>query len=402
MEFKELKDFEAFTGLSHRCYPGMKLTSAEEQERYTEHRRKMAGHKDVHPVGLYDGGSLVGGYFAYDHKIQVYDTKVKGAGIGTVAVDLPYKKQGHAKRIITKFLLDARKNGRILAHLYPFQPGFYQKMGFGIGPELSVYQFHPSQLPTFETTLDVQVLTRDHLDDVRTCYHTWVDQTHGATDIPSYGFAFLEKPEQHTVGVQNEGKLEGYMSFEFKAGSHFLENDLHVRNFFYTTKAAYQALLTQLHNQKDQVRSVSFPTFDEDFSFTLDDPVHVENRLIHSIYHKTAEQGRGLMYRIIDIPAFLESVKHHTFGRDTIRIGWTVKDSLLGETYKEVWQFAAGRPSVTKEEAEVQIELDIGSFSSLMMGCVSLPALEKAGKANVSKPVDLFNQLEKPQCWTFF
>ncbi|WP_281659186.1 GNAT family N-acetyltransferase [Halobacillus sp. Cin3] len=402
MEFKQLKDFEAFTDLSRRCYPGMNLLTVEDQERYTTHRRKISGYEDVHPVGLYDGSSLIGGYFAYDHRIQVYDRKVEGAGIGTVAVDLPYKKQGHAKQIITKFLLDARKDGRIVTHLYPFQPSFYQKMGFGIGPELSVYQFHPAHLPSFESSLDVQMLTADHIEDVHTCYQTWAGRIHGATDIPPYGFTFLEKPEQHTIGVRNKGRLEGYMTFEFEAGGHFLENDLHIKNFFYTTKEAYQTLVTQLHNQKDQVQSVRFPTFDEDFSFTLHNPVHVENHLIHSIYHKTAEQGRGLMYRIMNIPAFLDAVTYHSFGRDTIRVGWTVKDSLLGETYEGVWQFAAGRPSPTKEEAEVHIELDIGSFSSLMMGCVSLQSLEKSGRATVSKPVDLFNHPEKPQCWTFF
>ncbi|WP_226584657.1 enhanced intracellular survival protein Eis [Halobacillus litoralis] len=402
MSFKELKDFDAFTELSHRCYPGMKLNTREEKERYTQHRRKMAEKEEIHTIGLYERGSLAGAYIAYDHQMNVYGTKVKAAGIGTVAVDLPYKKQGHAKRIIQKFLSDAREEGRIVTHLYPFQPAFYKRMGFGLGPRLSTFQFHPSQLPGYDTELSVEVLRNDQLEEVRTCYHDWAGASHGSTDIPDYGFTFLEKEHLHTIGVRKDNTLVGYMTFEFKEGAHFLQNDLYVTNFFYTTNEAYRALIQQLHNQKDQVRSIHFPTFDNDFAFMLEDPAHIDQQLIFSIYHKAATEGRGLMYRIIDIPAFLEKIRKHQFGTDTIRIGWKVTDTLLDETYESVWQFAAGRPSLTDQPAEATIEIDIGSFSSLLMGCVTLESLEKSGAAVTDKAIRLFQHPHQPKSWTFF
>ncbi|WLR47980.1 hypothetical protein LC065_01410 [Halobacillus litoralis] len=73
-----------------------------------------------------------------------------------------------------------------------------------------------------------------------------------------------------------------------------------------------------------------FPTFDQEFAYSLNDPVHVDEQLIFSIYHKVSEEGRGLMYRILDIPAFLEKIGEVSFGTDTVKIGWKVKDSFFG------------------------------------------------------------------------
>jgi predicted acetyltransferase len=161
-------------------------------------------------------------------------------------------------------------------------------------------------------------------------------------------------------------------------------------------------LIQFLHNQKDQVRSVYFPTFDQEFAHMLSDPVHLDEKLIFSIYHKVSEDGQGLMYRIVDIPAFLEKIADVSFGSETIRIGWKVTDTFLNETYEAVWQFTDGKPAPTEEDAEVKVELDIASFSSLMMGCVSLQSLLRNGSAVSDGRVDLFQQLKQPECWTFF
>ena len=140
----------------------------------------------------------------------------------------------------------------------------------------------------------------------------------------------------------------------------------------------------------------------------LDDPTHVDQDLIYTIYHKTSEAGQGLMYRIVDIPRFLDGVKHHSFGNATVRIGWKVHDSLLEEDYHEVWKFEEGKPSETDEPADVTISLGIGEFSSLLMGCATLQdflysgAVEVSETEAVSKAISLFAYPIEPECWSFF
>ncbi|WP_164908509.1 GNAT family N-acetyltransferase [Halobacillus litoralis] len=406
MYFKEIENFTAFTELSQRCYPGMALDTKEEKDRYMKHREKMAQEHTIRHIGLYDEENLIGAFIEYDHQMNVHGASVQAAGIGTVAVDLPYKKQGHAKRIVKQFLQDARKNGCVIAHLYPFQPTFYKKMGFGLGSSLATYQFRPVQLPIFEGALPVETLNSADIIEVRNCYQKWAGRTHGATDIEEYGFSFLERENLHTFGVRKEGDLEGYVTCEFKGGKHFLENDLYIKNFFYTSREAYQALIQFLHNQKDQVRTIHFPTFDKDFSYLLNDPVHTDENLIFGIYHKTSVQGKGLMYRVLDMDGFIEKTNPNRFGEETVRVGWKVADTLLEETYDRVWQFTKGEASLTDDPAEVTVTIDIGNFSSLMMGCVTLESLLNSGSASVEgeeeKVLNLFQGLQTPQCWTFF
>ncbi|TGB03833.1 GNAT family N-acetyltransferase [Halobacillus salinus] len=411
MNFEQMKDFSAFTELSQRCYPGMKLNSKEEKERYTEHREKMNKEETIRTIGLYDQEKLVGGYIEYDFISNLYGSKVNSAGIGTVAVDLMNKKQGNAKRIIRKFLHDARQNRRPLAMLYPFQPSFYKRMGFGLGPRLHTYRFHPSQLPAFQDTLGTVELGEEDISAVSKCYNEWAHTTHGVScDKEAYAFSFLKKDDRHTVGVFEDGELTGYVTFEFQQleEGHFLQNDLIVSNFFYNSIKAYQSLLQFLHNQKDQVRSILFPTFDDRFSMILDNSCHIDETLIFSIYHKTSEAGQGLMYRIVDIPSFLESIQDHSFGDETIRIGWKIEDTLLDEHYEAVWQFEGGKPSLTDQPAEVTLELGIGEFSSLLLGCTSLKDILYRGAVKYDeadafeKSLELFDNPLEPECWTFF
>ncbi|WLR47979.1 hypothetical protein LC065_01405 [Halobacillus litoralis] len=75
----------------------------------------------------------------------------------------------------------------------------------------------------------------------------------------------------------------------------------------------------------------------------------------------------------------------------------------MDETYDAVWQFTNGKPEATNGEAEVTIEMDIGHFSSLIMGCVSLESLLRSGAAvSDGRTVALFQHPDQPKSWTFF
>ena len=86
MNFKPIQDFNDFTALSERCYPGMKLKSKEDRERHTEHRKKMDKEENVHTIGLYEKEQLLAGYIVYDQTANVYGISMKASGIGTVAL----------------------------------------------------------------------------------------------------------------------------------------------------------------------------------------------------------------------------------------------------------------------------------------------------------------------------
>lgn len=404
-----MEDLSKFTDILSRCYPGMKLTSEEEKKKFTENREEKDKEPSIEHFGVYDGETQVGGSVHYLLPMNVYQKRMHTRGIGTLGVDLPYKKLGVAKKMIQHFITEAKNDGYPLVHLYPFKPHFYRQMGFGFGPQLNVFQLAPSQFPSFDEAPNYTPLQKEDKEEIMRCYHEWSETTHGALEKQAYEFRHVEMENTHVIGCRINNKLLGYMIYQFnqKENDNFLQHDLHITDWVAHTPDAFRSLIRFLHNQKDQVRSVVFPTFNDEFVYLLDDPTHQSNDLIFRIYHETHRRGTGAMYRIVNIPKFIESIHDHSFSDESVIIDFEVKDSLMEqETYKYTCEFnSKGTQLVEAGQSSVHVSLDIADFSSLLMGCVTLENLIFIGKAEAKGEVDrakrVFSAPEKPENWTF-
>ena len=371
------KHFKLFTEISSRCYPGMKLTTEQAKQRFEEGLKSKQNWENINYIGLVEDHILKAGYASYDFSMNIYQNWLPAKGIGLVAVDLPYKKQGLAKKLINNFIQSAVKDKQPLVFLYPFRPDFYKKMGFGYGTKMNTYKFRPDQLPNFQITKGFLFPT---MDQIRDCYHYWADKTHGACMKRDYEWeGYFDRQDVHCIGFEESGQLTGYIFYTFKnkEGDNFLQNDLHIIEYVFTNENSLRALLSFLHNQKDQIRHIYFPTQEESMEYLFDDPRSVNETLIYSIYHETNQQGVGVMYRIVDIPLFFSLLEDYSFGEHDITIRWQITDTLLydGATSVTV-QFKDGHPNVNSpSDPDVTIYIDISDFSSLMMGVVSLERL---------------------------
>ncbi|GGF21392.1 hypothetical protein GCM10010954_20270 [Halobacillus andaensis] len=410
MKFKEMKEFQPFTEMLSRCYPMMEITKEEDIKEATKHRERMDQYETVSHIGCYDEEKLKAGYIHYMFPMNVYGQTLPSTGVGTLAVDLPYKKQGIAKKMITYAIEKSKNEGFPLIQLYPFRPDFYRKMGFGFGPQLNVFRFSPHQVPSYSEAEAVVPLGESDTEEIKRCYHNWAEDTHGACDKQDYEFRHIGFTHTHTVGCRINGQLQGYVVYEMKH-QHDFTHELKILDWFANTNAAFQAFLNFLHQQKDQVSTIIFPTFDDDFAFLLNDPRHDANRLIHRIYHQTHERGTGLMYRIIDVPLFMEYIRDYSFGSQTVAINFEVTDSLMDKQETYAYQFKHGRPERHEEPLShgVTVSLAIDDLSSLLMGCISLQKLLAYNKAEASgsedeikKAINLFKEPNKPVSWTFF
>ncbi|WP_101842329.1 enhanced intracellular survival protein Eis [Halobacillus sp. Marseille-P3879] len=411
MEYKEMKEFDTFTEMLSRCYPMMELNSAEDKEEAVKHHERMSEYETVSHIGAYDNGKLKSGYIHYMFPMNVYGQTLPSTGIGTLAVDLPYKKQGLAREMVTYAIEKSRQEGFPLIQLYPFRPDFYRKMGFGFGPQLNVFRFSPLQVPSFSEAPEVVPLGKEDVEEIKRCYHDWAEDTHGACDKQDYEFRHISKDHTHTIGCRVDGKLRGYVVYEMNH-LHDFTHELKILDWFANTNASFQAFMNFLHQQKDQVSTIVFPTFDDDFVFMLNDPRHDAKRLIHRIYHQTHERGTGLMYRIIDVPLFMEYIRDHSFRSQTnVAVNFDVTDSLLKKKEIFAYQFKNGRPERHESPLShgVTLALSIDDLSSLLIGAVSLEKLLTYNRAEASgneeelkKAVQLFSSPEKPTSWTFF
>ncbi|UOR11169.1 GNAT family N-acetyltransferase [Halobacillus amylolyticus] len=411
MEIKALSDFASFTDIQSRCYPGMGLNTAEDKQKATEHREKMDQYDRISHIGVYEENNLVAGYIHYSIPMNVYGQTVPSAGLGTLAVDLPYKKKGIAKQMVTHVIEQAQNEGYPLVHLYPFRPDFYRKMGFGFGPQLSVYQFSPGQLPYFENVVTATRL--ENQQEIQRFYNEWAEETHGACNKDDYEFRHVAMEHTDAIGCRNNGRLEGYMIYQFKreTGDTFLRHDLHVTDWFTRTDEAFQSLINFLHNQKDQVRSIVFPTYDDSLAFLLDDPRNVTEDLIFRLYHETHKRGTGVMYRIVDLPLFMKYISEHSFGSETVTVHFDVEDTLTDtEPTTYSYRFEQGKPQMCDDLGDgVRVAIGIADLSSLLMGCVSLSTLSRYKRAEIKgsegqagQVKRLFDSPQKPENWSFF
>ncbi|MFS0555124.1 enhanced intracellular survival protein Eis [Brevibacillus sp. 179-C9.3 HS] len=408
-----IDDIDEVVRIAAMSYPGSNLLGAESRQRFAERvKETIENDPNVSYHGCYRDGRLVGIMKWYDFPMNVLGTPLLTGGIGMVAVDLLHKKEKVAKSMLQGFLSSYRERGISLVSLYPFRVDFYKQMGFGVGTKVNQYKFKPSSLP-FVGKDNIVYIGKEDKEDLSACYHRIARQTHGMIKRTDRDWdRILDAPEMIVIGYKMEGKLGGYLAFQFQSAheKNRIFNNIEVRELLYENREALAQLLSFLHSQADQIQRIELTTPDEDFHLLLSDPGNGSDALLWSIYHESHVSGVGLMYRIIDVPGFFRQLSHHRFGSETMNVKLSIRDSFLPEN-EGTWliKFVDGRPEIAEEAAvDVSMQLDISDFSSLVMGVVTARKLYQYGQLQLDVPEKLplldklFAVPEKPRSVTTF
>lgn len=81
-----------------------------------------------------------------------------------VATDRSGRKQGLAKALTAKALAEAGARGMAVAGLSTFEQGFYDRLGFGIGPYEHIWRFDPARLTVDSDVRPPHHLTLEHAE----------------------------------------------------------------------------------------------------------------------------------------------------------------------------------------------------------------------------------------------
>jgi predicted acetyltransferase len=413
-EIKELSasDFGALAHIWAAAYPGAKIVSPEDRERFAE--RALRLHEDDPTSsfhGLFRDGALLGVMCLHDFRMNFLGTDLPAGGVGQVAVDLVRKKEHVAKEMMLYFLRHYRERGAPLTLLYPFRPDFYADMHFAYGTKMSQYRVKPAALPKGSSKAGVRYLGPDDKQAIAACFDRLAARTHGMcykTEREMRGL--FRNPQNQVVGCEIDGQLHGYLVYTFEQGDTFITNDLHIHEWIYDGPEALSRLLTFLHTQADQIRDVIVDTQDEDFHHLLLDPRNGSGRLIPSVYHESNAQGVGLMLRLVDVARVFDLLGERDFGGQTCTLRLTVDDSFLPENAGSLLlRFERGRVQRLDGGAhDVEVRLDVGRLSALLAGTVDFRSLYDYGLARISdgayvEPVArVFAVARKPVCMTHF
>jgi predicted acetyltransferase len=406
------KEYAEFVDIGCNAYPGMGIHSADDKKRLL--KRLIQAHTDpvLELYGLYEKAKLRGGLRLFDFTMNVFSTWVPTGGGGFLAVDLVHKKEKVARELMNFFIRHYRDRGYPLAALYPFRPDFYRKMGFGYGTKVNKYLIKPSDLPRGNSKKHIRSLKKEDFRAMHACYDRYAAKTHGMFKRCKYESMRLGWQNVQIVGYVNRNRIEGYVVFSFKSGreDNFIFNDIHISEFIYENREAFSELMTFLHTQADQINQIVFPTQHDYFHYLPLDPRNGTNNMTGPVAHETNAQGIGIMYRVLDIPGLFRTLRKHSFGDQDLKLKLTVVDSFLKENSGSYYiHFVDGKPHLKRtRDFEVEIELDVADFSSLVLGTVDFGSLYEYRLAEISNigyltaVTRLFQVEVKPECTTQF
>lgn len=397
----ELRDY---IDIAANAFPYLIINTPEEKEKIRQRIIRSADKGfSTGAYGYYQDSRLVGGMRFYDFTMNVFGQRVLFGGIGLVAVDLVHKKEKVANGMILHFLSHYDSKGAFLVGLYAFRPDFYKQMGFGFGSKTKQYQLSPVQLPKGETKRGVCLIKGDEKHLLLDYYQRYMIAHHGCIQPSEFDLDRLYENGDQIIGCKKDGRLGGYIRFCFKKGRDG-ENYMHVTELLYDDRQILSELLCLLHSQTDQVAKIKLDTNEEFFQFLCENPSNGDSTIL--LHHQTNVEEVGIMYRVINVRRLFECMNDHDFGGVTAIVKLNIRDSFyIMNNQSFIINFERGHAKIADDEpVQVEIDMDISEFSSMILGVVPFSQLHMYSKAEISDSqylhlIDsLFYSGQKPIC----
>lgn len=326
-------------------------------------------HADAY--GMYQKDELTNLVMANHFESQVFQEKVKMAGVGYVASYPEFRGQGGIGNIMTEMLSDLYQQGIVISQLAPFSEDFYRKFGYEPTSRRKTYKI-PSQAFAYLESERRGCVKRGTWEQmkplIQAIYQQVLTKNQVGTVIrEDWWWNRLNDYYPHrfyAIAFDESGEAKGYLIYRMQG------NTLVVDELIYLNQLALQKLLTYL---KAHVSS-----FEE---FLYHAPVH---ELIEKLFREQEDINISIepymMSRIIDIQQLLTKIPIHqkevvievTEDREC---PWNVGN----------WQVSHG--SCQKTDQVSDIKASIHGWSELLLGELTLEEGIFLGKIAASKEV---------------
>jgi predicted acetyltransferase len=403
----------AMARLMASAYPVLRATSDESLDRLATTLRESAGDPDSAWAIAVRDGELVGQMHLHDFTMNVRGRDALTGGVGAVAVALAHKRQGIARAMIAWYLDTYRRRGAPFAALYPFRLDFYRALGFGYGAPVYRYRFSPGTLRASGPRGRIRFLSEDDADAWIACYTRVRATTHGFMSRPrASALRALRDRELTVVGLERDGVLRGFLQTRVRVpADETLRNrdELLVHDLVAEDDDALDALLGYLRAQSDQFARVAIESADPALFLASDDPRDGSDVSVSPpAVHRVAEEGLGIMYRVLDVDAALAYLAP---SREPFTLRLAVDDPLVAaNSGARAYRFGpdAAPARVGGERYDATMAIGIADFSSLVMGSLRVRDLVRYRRTSLD-PASLLPQIDEafrsgtlPRCATRF
>jgi len=362
-----------------------------------------------------EAGRGMGGYAELDLGVFLAGRELPAIGIAGVAVALESRGQGVARLMLETALKQAQAQEIPIAMLYPFQHGFYRKLGWAWVGQPHQYRVSPRSLPKFQEPGLVPYSADQHQALLQDLYRQVAPQRNGWLQRRSWQWEERLKPSngKEIYVCVEAGTVQGYVIFQFTAEP---RNSLSVvvQEWVASSSSAYRGILGFLAALRDQVATVVWNTDSSDpFPHLLKeqrrDPNLDSDAFRFGLTHRFGELGGGFMWRLVDLKRALE-LRSIPPG-DPFVLTFQVFDPVLGRQTVTA-EFAEGQIRCSNQSSAPQVKISIEHLTALFAGVRRSTDLLWTGEIQVEgnssevqavlTHLDMAWQTPSPFCWDFF
>jgi predicted acetyltransferase len=348
------------------------------------------------------------------------------AGVGGVAVALEHRGQRVAQAMLDHAVRQFAQQHIPLSMLYPFQQGFYRRLGWAWVGSPVQYRVATRSLPNFSERRQVRPHSNDQSQALRQLYRQVAPLNNGWLHRPDWWWqeqVLKPCPGKEIYRYQDGEAMLGYVVLTFDR----LEGAPHckvavVQEWVVATAAAYRGLLGFLASLRDQIDTIVWNMPAQDvFPHLLQEqrasPMLPAAGFEFGLHDMFGYLGSGFMWRLVDIKAALELRPIHILPGFAIAL--QVHDPILGEQCYRVecgdgkMQVAAMATATSHDVARFSIaalwiKLRIDQLTALFCGSVTAQTLHWAGELWAEGDLSLLTQWDAawqatpPFCWDFF
>lgn len=285
------------------------------------------------------------------------------SAIAAVGVRPVARRRGYASHMMRGIVRADHEAGRPFSLLFPFQHGYYRRLGYATVGLTHFYRVPVSRI------LD-HPEQRRHIRAAREAGHQAIYDLHRQSLLGGLGglertarqwTARWTKTDEHWIVYDHNG-LQGYLAYQP------IENEISVREIIATTPEAERGLWAFLAAQIEQHAAVTYHApADKPLWSIFREPLMHEAANRGFVLHDIAALTAGLMARLVDVPA---AFARRTFSAE---IGGTIvvdlRDPVLeANTGTFQIRFESGHAEVAPTTDSATASCDIVTLSQLFCG----------------------------------
>lgn len=291
-------------------------------------------------------------------------------GVSAVGTLPEFRRQGHLRAVMTEALRQMRDRGQSVACLWPSQSAIYQRYGYSNISVQRSYSIDTVDIAFTDGNFGSSTVAReseaDCFDTIRKLYAEFVKDRmcYFHRGQQTWRMGMLEEsaedgPVHIAISRGDSGAPNGYVIYTLRGGrvQHRARNqEIRIRELLWTAPDAYRSLWRFLKSH-DLVGAVKWG------NAPSDDPaleLFMEPRLLHS------DEGGGVLFRMVDVPAALQARGYVNEGAVTIK----VTDDNLAPWNEGTWAITAldGAAEVSESTGRPDITISVKALASLFTG----------------------------------